>query len=58
MQFSDRDLRLLLLAIDHTQPDIQLEASVTGVIERQDEADDMERLYKRVLEEITYRSES
>ena len=52
MEFSERQLRLILLALDNTSSQLHQEATFTGSDQIQSEADEMDELYHSVLGEI------
>jgi len=52
MEFTDRQLRLILLALDNTSSQLHQEATATGSEQALTEADEMDELYHSVLAEI------
>ena len=58
MELTDRQLKLILLAVDSTAVTLHDSATATGSAETQSEADDMDKLYDKVLEEITFRDQT
>ncbi len=53
MYLTDRELKLILLAIDNTSTLLRKDATNTGCDKTLKEAKDMDRIYSKVLSEIT-----
>jgi hypothetical protein len=52
MEFTERQLKLILLALDNTSTQLHNEATYAGSERAQAEADEMDNLYHNVLSEI------
>lgn len=55
MEFTDREIRLIMLALDNTACDLSNEATATGSEEVMTESDDMDTLYSRFQSELIVR---
>jgi len=53
MELTERELRLIMLALDNTSVMLQDEATAAGNDEVQQEAEDMDALYTKIMHEIT-----
>ena len=58
MNLTERELKLILLALDNTAIALHDEATASGDEEVQEEADDMDKLYSKVREELNFRGEN
>ena len=58
MNLTERELKLILLALDNTAIALHDEATASGDEETQKEADDMDELYIAVSEELNFRGEN
>jgi len=57
MYLTDRELKLILLAIDNTSTQLHKDATITGCDKTLKEAEDMDSIYNKVLSEITISKE-
>ena len=56
MNLSNRDLVLLMLALDNTSHELQEECTATGEPRLGQQAEDMDTLWERCREELDYRT--
>ena len=57
MNLTERELKLILIALDNTAITLQDEATASGDEEIQKEVEDMDKLYNAVSEELQHKGE-